>query len=177
MWDQDLYKRALDFAAQAHGDQKVPGSGLPYVVHLTKVTSEVLRACAEDHSLDVNLAMVCALLHDTLEDTAVPVADVAAVFGGAVASGVEALSKRAAIPKDEQMADSLRRIKQQPNEVAVVKLADRITNLEPPPEHWPVEKRRAYHAQAKVILNELRGVSAWLEQRFEAKLRDYLAFV
>jgi hypothetical protein len=42
-WNQDEFKRALDFAARAHGEQKVPGSGFPYLVHLTKVATENLE--------------------------------------------------------------------------------------------------------------------------------------
>lgn len=42
--------------------------------------------------------------------------------------------------KKLQMQDSLRRIKSQPREVWMVKMADRITNLQPPPGHWSEEK-------------------------------------
>ena len=43
-FDQDRYKKALDFAARVHRDQFVPGSGAPYVVHLVKVAMEVMVA-------------------------------------------------------------------------------------------------------------------------------------
>ena len=65
-WNQDLFKRALDFAAQAHGDQRVPGSGHPYVVHVAKVATEVLHAIGDDAPYDVDLAMACALVHETV---------------------------------------------------------------------------------------------------------------
>ena len=71
MRSQEAYKAAIDFAARAHGDQRVPGSGAPYVVHLAKVAMEVSAACAEDPSLDADLAISCALLHDTIEDAGV----------------------------------------------------------------------------------------------------------
>jgi (p)ppGpp synthase/HD superfamily hydrolase len=177
-WSQDLFKRALDFAARAHGDQKVPGSGFPYVVHVTKVASEVLLASVLDPTPDVDtdLAMVCALLHDTLEDTDVVPEALATEFGPAVAAGVQALTKDARLPKAEQMAGSLLRIRQQPRAVWRVKLADRITNLERPPDRWSLEKRQAYRADAQVILVSLRGASSWLEQRIAQKIEEYEAF-
>ena len=71
------------------------------------------------------------------------------------------------------MADALRRIALQPREVWLVKLADRITNLEPPPPQWSLEKRRAYRDEAAVILATLRAAHAGLAARFEVKLREY----
>src|SRR5215467_8784828 len=105
MWSQDAYKRALDFAAHAHGDQLVPGSGFPYVVHLTKVAMEVMTACVADPELDADLAIACALLHDSIEDAGVTRSQIEAEFGARVAAGVAALSKNAALAKSEQMAD------------------------------------------------------------------------
>jgi (p)ppGpp synthase/HD superfamily hydrolase len=173
MWSQDAYKRAIDFAARAHGDQRVPGSGHPYVVHLGKVAMEVMTACAADPSLDADLAISCALLHDTIEDAGVTRAQIEAELGAAVAEGVAALTKNASLEKSRQMSDSLARIRARPREVWAVKLADRITNLEPPPPHWSAEKRRAYREEARLILDQLRGASALLEQRIEEKIRDY----
>jgi (p)ppGpp synthase/HD superfamily hydrolase len=177
LWDQDLYKRALDFAAAAHGEQKVPGSGVPYVVHLTKVAAEVLWASQSDASdaFDVDLAMACALLHDTMEDAGVTRESLEREFGAAVADGVQALTKDERLPKSTRMDDSLRRIRLQPKAVWVVKLADRVTNLEPPPPGWSLEKRRAYLEEGARILATLRGASPALEARLDAKSRAYEA--
>lgn len=97
-------------------------------------------------------------------------------FGARVADGVEALTKTGSGPKADQMRDSLRRIRAQPREVWLVKLADRITNLEPPPADWPLEKRCRYLEEAKEILAELGSASAALSGRFEQKLAEYRAF-
>jgi guanosine-3',5'-bis(diphosphate) 3'-pyrophosphohydrolase len=174
-WNQDLFKRTLDFAARAHGAQQVPGSKAPYVVHLVKVATELLTL--SQTAFDVDLAMTCALLHDTMEDAGVTFAEVEAAFGRPVAEGVSALTKNEALPKAERMADSLSRIRAQPKEIWLVKLADRITNLEPPPAHWPAPKRQAYFEEAAQILEGLRGASAELEARFEAKRIDYQSFI
>ena len=170
-WDQELFKRTLDFAAKAHGSQAVPGSGFPYVVHLVKVTTEVLHAA--DGSFDVDFALQCALLHDSVEDASVAVASLAVAFGARVAEGVRALTKDDAVPKTERMADSLRRIRAQPREVWLVKLADRITNLEPAPAHWTPEKRAGYLAEAKVIHDALGEAHEGLAARLREKMATY----
>ena len=172
MWDADAYKRALDFAAKAHGKQAVPGSGFPYVVHLAKVAADVMRACVDEPRADATLAVTCALLHDSMEDAGVTKAQLAAPFGERVADGVDALTKRESVPKAERMHDSLARIASAPPEIAMVKLADRITNLEPAPPHWRAEKRHAYREgeadprRARRTLRIARGTPG-------AKISDY----
>jgi (p)ppGpp synthase/HD superfamily hydrolase len=173
MLDPDLYKRALDFAARAHGDQKVPGNGFPYVVHFAKVAMEAWSGCLATPSLDPNFAVIVALLHDTMEDCGVTHQALAAEFGERVANGVRALSKDKAVPKDERMTDCLRRIRLEPKEVWAVKLADRITNLEQPPPAWTMDKRRRYHAEAKNILATLSGACPALEVRLQKKIDEY----
>ncbi|MEW5738468.1 MAG: HD domain-containing protein [Myxococcota bacterium] len=176
MWNADLFARALDFAARAHGEQKVPGTGFPYVTHVTKVALEALRACADDRSLDADLAMACGLLHDSMEDAGVTRAVLEAEFGAAVAAGVQALTKDATLPREKQMGDSLARIQAQPREVWVVKLADRITNLEEPPHYWSVEKRRKYRAEALEIHAALATAHEGLGARLLARAEAYLRF-
>ncbi len=181
-FDRDLFKRALDFAAAKHGRKEVPGSGFPYVVHVTKVAMEVLAATEEEPGFDRDLALTCALLHDTVEDADPPEtadtirAEIRRDFGTRVADGVEALTKIGNGSKTDQMRDSLRRIRLQPREIWLVKLADRITNLEPPPADWPPEKRQRYLGEAREILAELGSASPALSRRFELKLEEYRAF-
>jgi (p)ppGpp synthase/HD superfamily hydrolase len=177
MFSQDLYKRALDFAAAAHGDQKVPGTEHPYVTHLAKVAMETIAACQADPKLDADLAIPCALLHDAIEDAGVSYDDIRQAFGSAVADGVRALTKDGSLPKEQQMADSLERIRLQPPEIWVVKLADRITNLERPPERWSREKRMKYREEARQIRDRLRGASTSLEQRIEEKIEAYAEYL
>lgn len=152
------------------------------MVHVTKIAMEVLAATEEEPGFDRDLALTCALLHDTVEDGADEAtanatrAEIRRQFGAPVAEGVEALTKSGNGPKNEQMRDSLRRIRMQPREVWLVKLADRITNLEPPPADWPLEKRRRYLEEAKEIRAELGSASPALSRRFEQKLEEYRAF-
>lgn len=169
----DEHAEALWFAASAHGAQRVPGTELPYLLHLTMVHAEVLSALAHHPERDARLAQLCALLHDTIEDANVTRAELAARFGDAVAAGVDALSKRAELPKAEQMHDSLRRIEASPPEVAMVKLADRTANMRRPPEHWSRDKRISYRTEAELIVTRLGASSAPMANRLRQKIAEY----
>jgi (p)ppGpp synthase/HD superfamily hydrolase len=185
LWCPDVALNAYRFASEAHWSdtlrQCVPGTDLPYLLHVGLVAMEVMAALAHEDGLDGNLAVQCAYLHDTLEDTETTYDDLLARFGAPVADGVRALTKDPAIgaghAKSErkalQMADSLTRIRSQPRAVWVVKLADRITNLQPPPPHWSREKIAAYRQEAGLILDALSGVSPFLDQRLRAKIVAY----
>jgi len=147
-------------------------------MHLTMVSMEVIAAlCHDSPSVDGELAVQCAWLHDTIEDTATTHEDVAREFGTRVADGVLALSKDSTLAKPLQMGDSLRRIKQQPREVWMVKLADRISNLQPPPAYWTSAKIEAYREEALEIYHSLNEANAFLAERLRMKIDAYRAFV
>ena len=82
----DRLKLAVDFASEAHGDQRRKYSGRPYVEHPIAVARMVSRF---EHDEDM---LVAALLHDTVEDTAVTLADVGSAFGCNVAMLVSDLT-------------------------------------------------------------------------------------
>lgn len=176
-WSQDSYLQAWDFACLAHRGQTYVGhtSGVEYdyLNHPAAVTMEVLHALAFHPEYDGNLAVQCALLHDVLEDTATRYATLLAEFGQAVADGVSALSKDASLPKAAQMADSLQRIRQQPQEVWLVKLADRISNLQYVPPHWSAAKAAAYREEAQVIADTLGAACPSLRQRLLEHIQRY----
>ncbi len=175
MWDQELYLKTLLFAGKAHHQQKVPGSIMSYVVHFTNVAMEVANALihSNDPELDGTFAIQCALLHDTIEDTAVAFEDIVRNFGKPVGLGVLALTKNINLVKEKQMTDSLNRILAQGPEVRIVKMADRINNLQPPPLHWDNSKKITYRKQAQLILDTLCGVNPYIEARLEQKIKNY----
>ena len=176
-WNAETVILALRYAANVHNEQKVPGTPLPYLLHLGQVMTEIAAALQVEPAPDGELSILCAILHDTIEDTDVTRAEVAERFGEAVAAGVDALSKNPSMSKGEGMADSLRRIREQPQAVWKVKLADRITNLQPPPTHWNREKAMRYRAEAEQILEALRDSSPVLAQRLQAKIDNYGALL
>ncbi len=172
-WDQDIYLKALHFAAKAHAGQKVPGTELPYIVHVVSVCMEVMAAISIEGADDPDLAVQCALLHDTIEDTDITPYEINLLFGAKVTEGVVALTKNRALPPKERIKDSLERILKRPREIALVKLADRITNLQPPPAHWDEERINHYRKDAEIILETIGDASPFLSERMRYKLAGY----
>lgn len=134
---------------------------------------EVLMASKETEKFDLKFAIQMALLHDTLEDTDTTFGELEKEFSKEVADGVLALTKNRDVAKEDRMTDSLSRIKKMPKEVWIVKLVDRITNLQPPPAHWSLEKIQKYQKQAIQILQKLGGANAYLGKRFQEKINEY----
>jgi (p)ppGpp synthase/HD superfamily hydrolase len=176
-WTQDDYIQAYRFAADRHQGQKYPGTDLPYVMHLSFVCMEVIFACRHSDIADETLAIQCALLHDTIEDTSATYEEIQQRFGDAVANGVLALTKNYDLAKSVQMLDSLQRIQQQPREVGLVKLADRITNLQAPPHYWSPEKIMAYRQEAIVIYQHLQQTNDYLANRLQQKIEAYQQWI
>lgn len=175
MQTQSLYQKAIRFAATKHAaqNQTIPGTNLPYVVHLSNVAMEILIASFHSENLDLGFAVQVALLHDTLEDTSTTFEELETKFGVEVAKAVLALTKSAELPDEEQMQDCLKRIKLLPPEVRAVKLADRITNLQPPPPHWNNERIIRYRDESRLILSELKDGNDFLAKRLEGKIEEY----
>lgn len=72
-WSQEKYIKAYKFAARAHQGQNIPGSEIPYIMHPSFVCMEVIAALSVEKEvsvekeLDGDLAIQCALLHDTFQ--------------------------------------------------------------------------------------------------------------
>ena len=175
IWKRERYTQAWHFAARAHNGQTVPGSELPYIVHVGNVAMVVMTAIAASGGIkDADLAVQCALLHDVIEDTPVSYAEVVENFCPEVAAGVAALSKNAELAdKSIRMADSLERIQAQPAEIWMVKMADRITNLQPPPAHWTAERIAAYKQEAIQIHAALSPANAYLSTQLSQAIETY----
>ena len=170
---QQVYQKAIRYAGERHTDQKMPASKASYLVHLSNVAMEIILAANHSTGFDLEFAVQVALLHDVIEDTKTSFEEVAESFSLEVAEAVLALSKNEDLPADDQIPDSLRRIKTLRKEVWAVKLADRISNMQEPPGTWTLEKKKHYLEVAKLIRNELRGGNAYLESRLEEKIGEY----
>ncbi|MCU0446003.1 MAG: HD domain-containing protein [Microscillaceae bacterium] len=177
-WNEEIYRQTITFAAKAHADQKIAGTNLPYLTHLASVAMETASAFAHTSAptWNIDFALQCALLHDTLEDTPTHYGELVAEFGESVAQGVLALTKNTQLPYDQQMSDSLDRILQQPIEIRIVKMADRVDNLYLPAIYWTPRKRRIYQEEAHLILQTLGGANEYIETRLQAKITDYAKF-
>lgn len=171
---QELYQNAIKFAGEKHCNQKVPGTNSNYLLHLSNVAMEILVAYNFKSNFDINYAIQVALLHDTIEDTDTKFEELKDKFGESIANAVQALSKNEDIAlKEDRMLDSLMRINKQEKEVGMVKIADRITNLQKPPIHWSKEKIIKYCEEAKLISITLNNKNDYLNKRLESKVKEY----
>lgn len=175
LWSQEKYLKALNFASRWHLNQKIPGTDLPYIIHPVEVAMELIAGFKFEKKLtDPDLCIECGLLHDVIEDTEADYQTVLDEFGKKTADGVLALTKNSDFSdKAIAMKDSLDRIKKQPYEVWLVKIADRISNLCKPPSYWTREKTQNYSREALLILKELEKGSGYLSKRLEQKIENY----
>lgn len=121
-------RRAFDVALEAHKDMRRK-SGEPYIYHPIAVA----RICSEEIGLG-STAIICALLHDTVEDTNITLEDVEDLFGEKVRMIIDGLTK---IPEvfDENasiQAENFRKMILTISDdirVVLIKLADRLHNM------------------------------------------------
>lgn len=180
-WDIDLAAKAWSVATAAHKGQKYAGpkegEQFEYLTHIGQVLMEVMQGLQHHPEADTNLAINCAILHDTVEDSPVSITDIKTQFGDSVANGVAALTKNESLgDKKSQMLDSLERICSQPKEVWMVKMADRIANLSPPPHYWNSKKIEAYRKEAELIYENLHTASPCLANRLQEKIETYRSY-
>ena len=182
-WSPDIYSETWEYVTIAHQNQTYGGRDkgvqINYINHLASVSIEIIKAIElTKKTLDENLAVQCALLHDIIEDTEISYNDILTNFGKKVADGVLALTKDTEIKsKQEMMEDSLKRILKQPNEIWMVKVADRICNLYHPPFYWNNERKTLYCEESEIILTTLTGANSYLEERLFNKIQEYKLFI
>ena len=126
--DLELLRRAYDFAAEQHKTQ-TRLSGEPYLSHPVEVAHLLA-----DMKLDVT-SLCAALLHDVIEDTKIPHAQISEQFGPDVArlvEGVTKISRLDLLAPEARQAENVRKmLLAMVNDVRVVmvKLADRVHNM------------------------------------------------
>ncbi len=126
--NEDLLNRAYVFAMKAHGSQK-RASGDPYFSHPLEVAAILTDLKVDDATI------VAAMLHDTIEDTAIRREDVDKAFGeeiGGLVDGLTKLSKLDFVTMHAQQAENFRKLLlaiADDARVLLVKLADRLHNM------------------------------------------------
>lgn len=175
---QEIYQKAMKYAGEQHSKQLVPGTNSNYLLHISNVAMEILIAYNNSKNFNLEYTIQVAILHDTIEDTSSTFEEIEELFGEEIARGVQALTKNEHLStKEEMMLDSLQRINEQIDEVGIVKLADRITNLQNPPSHWTNEKIKRYLNEAKLISKSLQNKNKYLNERIELKIEEYEQYV
>ncbi len=127
--DKPLLRRAFEMAVDAHRDMRRK-SGEPYILHPLAVAQIVV----DEIGLGVTSA-ICALLHDTVEDTEITLEDISQEFGQQVSRIIDGLTKISNIVDQHgttKQAENFRKIllslAEDPR-VILIKIADRLHNL------------------------------------------------
>ncbi|HEY6146880.1 MAG TPA: HD domain-containing protein, partial [Thermoanaerobaculia bacterium] len=151
--DQDLLRRAYVFSAREHKGQ-VRRSGEPYLVHPLNVAAILADLKADDVSI------VVGLLHDVLEDTLTTKEVLQHTFGDDIAElvdGVTKISRYAYVSKEEQQAETFRKMllaMVSDLRVVLVKLADRLHNMRTL-QYLPEEKQQAVAKETMEIYSAI----------------------
>ena len=122
----DKIEKALEFAKEAHLNQ-IRADGTPYINHPIKVAENVKKYIK---SKEIDNLIICALLHDTLEDTNTTYYDIANNFGYLVASIVLELTNDNEIKNLLGKTRYLQiKMKNMTNWALNIKLCDRLNNV------------------------------------------------
>ncbi|MEM6488331.1 MAG: HD domain-containing protein [Pseudomonadota bacterium] len=162
---------AAALAVAAHDGQrrKAERDPAPYAVHVFAVAELV----AEHTDLGTDGA-IAAVLHDTVEDSDVTLAEVEARFGTAVAALVAALTDDGAVarlPLAQRKAAQAAKIAAAPPAARAIKIADQTSNMRDLPlsgRLWPVARCLTYIAGARRVVDACRGPFPALEDAFDA---------
>lgn len=126
--DKDAVRKSFDVALEAHKDMRRK-SGEPYIYHPIAVAQIV----AEEIGLGTT-SIVCALLHDTVEDTEITLDDVERMFSKKERSIIDGLTKISEVVDHtvSLQAENFRKVLLTLTDdvrVILIKLADRLHNM------------------------------------------------
>ena len=167
--DMKMVEEAFYLAANAHSKQR-RRSGEPYIYHPIAVAT----IAAEDIGLG-RTSIVCALLHDVVEDTDYTLEDINQLFGEKVARIIDGLTKLDKVEGAESLqAENFKKIISTLStdiRVVLIKLADRLHNMRtlssmPPHKQLKIASETsyiyaplAYRLGLHTIKNELEDLS------------------
>jgi GTP pyrophosphokinase len=126
--DAKLIKKAFTVSAEAHKDMRRK-SGEPYIFHPIAVA----QICVEEIGLGTT-SIICALMHDVVEDTDMELDDVEEMFGKSVRKIIDGLTKISGVFETgtSQQAENFRKMLLTLSDdvrVILIKLADRLHNM------------------------------------------------
>ncbi|MDQ3048353.1 MAG: HD domain-containing protein, partial [Bacteroidota bacterium] len=126
--DKLLIRKAFDISLEAHKNMRRK-SGEPYIYHPIAVA----HICAEEIGLGTT-SVVCALLHDVVEDTDLTLEDIRGLFGNKEAKIIDGLTKISGVfdQGSSLQAENFRKMLLTLSDdvrVILIKLADRLHNM------------------------------------------------
>jgi guanosine-3',5'-bis(diphosphate) 3'-pyrophosphohydrolase len=115
--------------------------------------------------------IMAAILHDTVEDTATTLAEIAAAFGERVAGLVAEVTHDKALPEQTRKALQVAHAAHASRGARIIKLADKTSNLRAlassPPRGWNDQRRKDYVTWAKQVVDVCRDANPWLAGQFD----------
>ena len=181
--DRVILNKAYIFGTEMHGRQ-LRASGDPYFSHPIEVAGIL-----SDLKLDTT-SVVCALLHDTIEDTSATIQDIEENFGKEVAKLVDGVTKLTLLegkPDSTKQAENFRKLllaSASDIRILLIKLADRLHNMRTLHFIKDQKKRKRISRETLEIYAPLAGRIGMQELKeeledlsftfFEPKIRDIL---
>ena len=181
--DRVILNKAYIFGTEMHGRQ-IRASGDPYFSHPIEVAGIL-----SDLKLDTT-SVVCALLHDTIEDTSATIQDIEENFGKEVARLVDGVTKLTLLegkPDSTKQAENFRKLllaSASDIRILLIKLADRLHNMRTLHFIKDQKKRKRISRETLEIYAPLAGRIGMQELKeeledlsftfFEPKIRDIL---
>jgi len=154
----DMFKVALEY----HNGQIRNGSGLPYFIHLTDVMKRVTEFGVYD--LETILG---AIGHDLFEDTTIHEGHLKRDFGGNVVRIIRECSREGgdAVTRQEKI-DFLSSFKKKSFQSCIIKLADRMSNVNDYRNDGQIAYSKLYALQAYPLYWHLKDNEENLKSQF-----------
>ena len=157
---------ALNFAAVRHRSQRRKGrEGAPYVNHLIEVANLLVA-----HGVTDEMVLVAAVLHDSIEDVGVSAAEIRQRFGVDVSRLVREMTDDPSLPTWQRKLQQIETASDLSPNAQNIRVADKISNLRgiliSPPANWSLERKLAYYAWARRVVEGCRSAIPGLLDTF-----------
>ncbi|MCX4094724.1 HD domain-containing protein [Nocardia sp. alder85J] len=169
--DLALLDEVVEFAGHSHAGQRRP-AGEPYLEHLLEATRVLVEAVG---ITDVDI-LRAAVLHDVVEDTPCSLDEVRERFGDRVAALVDWVTKPprpASRSREEARGAYLARLAGAPDDAILVKLADRLSNVQRLDTHPRPAKQRDYYNETVRTIVPLAQRHPWFRDWYGAWRHEF----
>ncbi|MBL0029103.1 MAG: bifunctional (p)ppGpp synthetase/guanosine-3',5'-bis(diphosphate) 3'-pyrophosphohydrolase [Rhodanobacteraceae bacterium] len=166
-----LFVNAVAFAADKHRKQRrKDAEESPYINHPIALANVL----ANEGGVSDGAVLCAAVLHDTIEDTETTSEELTAIFGPKITAIVLDVTDDKSLEKHVRKQRQIEHAPHISNEAKLVKLADKICNLQDilaaPPANWTSERKQDYFDWATKVVDGVRGIHPELEATFDRLL-------